>query len=67
MITGNTFTWHGAFSGWASNGCVELGGANATGNTVNGNTFNVSLAQKAINQWGGATGNTVSPNTLIRQ
>jgi len=67
IITGNRFDWHGAFSGWATNGCVELGGANATGNTVTGNTFHVSQTQAVSNQWGGATGNTTSPNTVTRQ
>ena len=67
VITGNRFDWHGTFSGWSSNGCVELGGANATGNTVTGNTFNVSQTQAVSNQWGGATGNTTSQNTVISQ
>lgn len=67
IITGNTFTWHGSFSGWPTNGCVEFAGADATGNTVSGNIFNISQTQELSNEWDGAIGNTVSGNTVIRQ
>jgi hypothetical protein len=68
IVTGNVFRWHGQFSAWPSNGCVELGGVKATGNTVTGNRFNLAtLYASAIIQAGGAADNTVSPNTVVRQ
>jgi hypothetical protein len=66
VVTGNTFIWHGSFSAWASNGCVELS-EGATGNTITGNAFYISQTQKVVNEWGGASGNTISPNTVVRE
>jgi len=65
-ITGNTFIFHGDFYAWPGNGIVEFGGANATGNDLTNNTFQVSQTQRITNQWNGASGNTISPNNVIR-
>lgn len=61
-ITGNTFECHEDITAV----CVELTGADCTGNTVTGNTFNLNATETAIGQYGGATGNTVTPNTINR-
>jgi len=69
IITGNTFNCHyDVLPHWSNYGCVTLNGATATGNTVTGNTFNL-LAGKYPVAIGvnGATGNTISSNSVIRQ
>jgi hypothetical protein len=67
-VTGNTFDSHSAL-GWPY-GCVELNGENAAtchDNTVTGNTFNMTTGlDSSIVQVLGATGNTITPNTVNR-
>ncbi|MCK9629936.1 MAG: right-handed parallel beta-helix repeat-containing protein [Bacteroidales bacterium] len=53
-ITGNTFIWHGEDN---ILGCVWFQGENSTGNTVTGNTFNVSLTQTIGRNLGDAANN----------
>ena len=69
-ITGNTFTYSGLFPGWS--GIVELDGSTeytisgGDGNTVTGNTFNHNSGQTTlITQQVGASGNTITPNTVV--
>lgn len=65
-ITGNTFIWHGEDN---ILGCVWFQGENSTGNTVTGNTFNVSLTQTIGRNLGGAANNGepwTSTNTVNR-
>jgi hypothetical protein len=65
-ITGNTFIWHGASD---ILGCVWFAGENSTGNTVTGNTFNVSTTQTIGRNTGGAASNGepwTSTNTINR-
>lgn len=52
-ITNNTFTYHGD----DFIGCVWFTGSYATGNTVTGNTFNVSETQTICRNTGGAADN----------
>jgi len=68
IITNNTFYDHAGFTSWPTNGCVEFRYSTATGNTVTGNTFYLGTHDpNATNQWNGATGNTISSNSVIRQ
>ena len=66
VITGNTFNWHGTFSGWATNGCVELEAPTRPATPSPATPSTSARRRTPSTEWGGATGNTISPNTVIR-
>ncbi len=51
---------------WPGNGVMEFNGSDSTGNNFTGNTLYLGAAPRVYNGWGGATGNIVTPNTVIR-
>lgn len=63
VVTGNTIACHYELPYYA---CVELNGANCTGNTVTGNTFNLNATQDDVGEYSSASGNTIAPNTVNR-
>lgn len=78
-VTGNTFTHHGGpfDAGYGEMPAVYVHNTTATpnsgcvygvaeGNVVTGNTFNLDADTVAVAESGGATDNTITPNTINR-